>query len=95
MEKSSISVVQYVEINGMRYPRPIKKVPSLRRKQSDTGLTGSNDQKKTAAYRDTRYNTLLAAKGSFMEKSHLGITDASKSLCRRLLESEQDVPKDS
>ena len=25
----------------------------------------------------------------------MGITDASKSLCRRLLESEQDVPKDS
>ena len=30
-----------------------------------------------------------------MDKSDLGITDASKSLCRRLLESEQDVPKDS
>ena len=95
MEQSSIPVVQYVEINGMRLPRPIKKVPSLRRKQSDTGLTGSSDQKKSAQYRDTRYNTLLAAKGSFMEKSDIGITDVSKSLCRRLLESEQDVPKDS
>ena len=95
MEQSSIPVVQYVEINGMRYPRPIKKVPSLRRKQSDTGLTGSSDQKKSAQYRNTRYNTLLAAKGSFMGKSDIGITDASKSLCRRLLESEQDVPKDS
>ena len=95
MEQSSIPVVQYVEINGMRYPRPIKKVPSLRWKKSDTGLTGSSDQKKIAQYRDPHYNALLEAKGSFMENSHMGITDASKSLCRRLLESEQDVPKDS
>ncbi len=62
-------------------------------------MTGSSDQKKreckSAPYRDPRYTTLLAAKGSFTDKSDLGITDASKSLCRRLLESEQDVPKDS
>jgi len=96
----STQVVQYVEINGFRYPRPIRKAPtSLRRKQSDSSLTGSSDQNKreskSVAYRDTRYTTLLAAKGSFMDKSDLDITDASKSLCRRLLESEQDVPKDS
>ena len=96
----STEVVQYVEVNGKRYPRPVRKVPtSLRRKQSDSSLTGSSDQtkreSKSAAYRDTRYTTLLAAKGSFMDKSDLGITDASKSLCRRLLESVQDVPKDS
>ena len=30
-----------------------------------------------------------------MDKSDLGITDASKSLCRHLLDSDQDVPKDS
>jgi len=96
----STQVVEYVEINGFRYPRPIRKAPtSLRRKQSDSSLTGSSDQNKreskSVAYRDTRYTTLLAAKGSFMDKSDLDITDASKSLCRRLLESEQDVPKDS
>ena len=96
----STEVVQYVEVNGKRYPRPVRKVPtSLRRKQSDSSLTGSSDQtkreSKSAAYRDTRYTTLLAAKGSFTDKSDLGITDASKSLCRRLLESVQDVPKDS
>ena len=96
----STEVVQYVEVNGKRYPRPVRKVPtSLRRKQSDSSLTGSSDQtkreSKSVAYRDTRYTTLLAAKGSFMDKSDLGITDASKSLCRRLLESAQDVPKDS
>ena len=96
----STEVVQYVEIDGRRYPRPVRKVPtSLRRKQSDSSLTGSSDQtnreSKSVAYRDTRYTTLLAAKGSFTDKSDLGITDASKSLCRRLLESAQDVPKDS
>ena len=43
----STQVVQYVEINGFRYPRPIRKAPtSLRRKQSDSSLTGSSDQKK-------------------------------------------------
>ena len=30
-----------------------------------------------------------------MDKLDLGITDASKSLCRHLLDSDQDVPKDS
>ena len=99
MEQSN-QVVQYVEIDGRRYPRPRRKVPtSLCRKQSDSSLTGSSDQKKreckSAPYRDTRYATLLAAKRSFIDKSDLGITDATKSLCRRLLESEQDVPKDS
>ena len=93
-------VVQDVEINGFRYPRPIRKAPtSLRRKQSDSSLTGSSDQKKreskSYAYRDTRYTTLLESKGSFMNKSDLGITDASKNLCRRLLDSEHDVLKDS
>ena len=96
----STKVVQYVEINGFRYPRPIRKAPtSLRRKQSDSSLTGSSEQKKeeskSCAYRDTRYTTLLEGKGSFMDKSDLGITDTSKSLCRRLLDSDQDVPKDS
>ncbi len=99
MEQSN-QVVQYVEIDERRYPRPIRKVPtSIRRKPSDSSLSGSSDQKKreckSAPYRDTRYTTLLAAKGSFTDKSDLGITEASKSLCRRLLESEQDVPKDS
>lgn len=41
-----ILVVQYVEINGIKYPRPIRKVSILlRRKQSDTNLAGSSNQK--------------------------------------------------
>lgn len=101
MEESN-QIVQYVEIDGRRYPRPLKKVPSslsLRRKQSDSSLTGSSDQKKreskSAPYGDARYTTLLATKGSFIDKSVLGVTNESKILCRRLLESEQEVPKDS
>lgn len=96
----STQVVEYVEINGYRYPRPIKRLPtSLRRKQSDSSLNSFNDQKKreskSVAYRDTRYITLLAAKGSFIKESALDITDASKRLWQRLLKSKQDVPKDS
>jgi hypothetical protein len=95
----STQVVQYMEINGIRYPCPIKKVPSLRRKQSDTSLTGSSDQKgresKSAPYRDARYATLLAAKGSYMEQSDLGITDTSRTWSRTLLDSVQTVLEDS
>ena len=97
MEESN-QIVQYVEINGRRYPRPIRKIPtSLRRKQSDSSLTGSSDQKKreskSAQYRDTRYTTLLAAKGSYMKKSDLGITDTSRTCCTTLLNSVQTVPE--
>ena len=100
MEQPPPSTVQYVEIDGFRYPRPIQKAPaSLRRKQSDSSLDGSSDQKKrggkSAPYRDTRYTTLLAAKGSYMEKSRLGITDSSLSTCKALLSLEQTIPNDS
>lgn len=100
MEESN-QVVQYVEINGGRYPRPIRKVPtSLRRKQSDSSLTGSSDQKKreskSAQYRDTRYTTLLAAKGSYMcEFDDNDIPNNIKNICQTLLETVQKVPQDS
>jgi len=100
MEESN-QVVQYVEINGGRYPRPIRKVPtSLRRKQSDSSLTGSSDQKrrdsKSAQYRDTRYATLLAAKGSYMrEFDDDDIPKNIKKICQTLLETGQRVPQDS
>lgn len=98
--EESYPVVQYVEINGYRYPRPIKKVPfPLRQKQSDSSLTGSSDQKtrgsKSTPYRDSRYPTLLAAKGSYMDTSDLDLTDTSLAWCKKLLSSEQTVPKDS
>ena len=54
----STQVVQYVEINGFRYPRPIRKAPiSLRRKQSDSSLTGSSDQKKRGRARVVHIET--------------------------------------
>ncbi|KAK3996889.1 hypothetical protein QBC44DRAFT_123425 [Cladorrhinum sp. PSN332] len=77
---------------------------ALGRKRSEAGSMGHSsvtpsDQKpreeKSAPYRDPRYKTLLANMGSFMDKSDLGITDASKKLCHTLLESKQTVPQDS
>ncbi|KAL8652277.1 MAG: hypothetical protein Q9210_002775 [Variospora velana] len=100
MEESN-QVVQYVEINGARYPRPIRKLPtSLRRKQSDSSLNSSSHQKsresKSAQYRDARYTTLLAAKGSYMSgfRQH-DIPTSTKDLCRTLLATDQIVPQDS
>lgn len=100
MEQPSIPVVQYVEIDGMKYPRPNRKVPtSLRRRQSDSSLTGSSDQlpreAKSAQYRTVNYSIILATKGSFMDESDSGITTSSKSICQSLLQTEQTVPQDS
>jgi len=81
-----------------------KSTGSLRRKRSDSELAeqSSNtpsDQKsreeKSAPYRDARYETLLVTKGSFMGKSPLSISDASKTLCRNLLETQQSIPSDT
>ena len=78
--------------------------PSLRRKRSGSSLatptsTTPSDQKpreeKSAPYRDARYEVLLQTKGIFMDVSELGITDASKRLCRDLLGNEQPVPNES
>ncbi|KAJ9608544.1 hypothetical protein H2200_007532 [Cladophialophora chaetospira] len=100
MEQAPHPAVQYVEIDGFQYPRPTQKAPaSLRRKQSDSSLTGSSDQKKrenkSAPYRDARYTTLLAAKGSFMDKSNEGITTTSMENYKSLLSSNQTVSNDS
>ncbi|KAF5537316.1 hypothetical protein FPHYL_12762 [Fusarium phyllophilum] len=72
------------------------------RKRSEPDSTNSpirHDQRlreeKCAPYCNPRYKTLLETKGSFMHESELGITDESKSLCRTLLEKEQQTPKDS
>ena len=46
-------------------------------------------------YRDLRYAKLLAAKGSHMNKSGLGITNTSLSIYKTLLSSEQTIPTDS
>ena len=90
-----------MEINGFRYSRPIRKAStSLRRKQSDSSLTSSSDQNKreskSAAYRDTRYTTLLEGKGSYMrEFDDDNIPKDMEDLCQMLLKKEQTVPQDS
>ena len=98
--ENSTQAVKYVEVNGFRLPCPIRKAPtSVRRKQSDSSLNGSSDQKnresKSAPYRTARYTTLLEGKGSYMKESKLGVTGASLVRCKTLLDSEQTVPKDS
>ena len=76
--------------------------PPLRRKTSADSMTTPSDQQprevKSAKYKTTSYETVLATKGSFMNESEsptLDITNTSKSLCRTLLQSEQTVPQDS
>jgi hypothetical protein len=74
---------------------------SLRsRKRSEPGsnsLATPSDQRpreeKSAPYRDPRYTVLLETKGSYMDRSRLGIADESKALCRTLLETRQETPE--
>jgi len=98
--ENSTQAIKYVEVNGFRLPCPIRKAPSsLSRKQSDSSLNGSSDQKnresKSARYRNASYTLLLERKGSLMKESKLGVTGASLIRCKTLLDSEQTVPKDS
>ncbi|KAK5215340.1 hypothetical protein LTR96_011170 [Exophiala xenobiotica] len=81
-----------------------KSTASLRRKRSDSesgapSSTTPSDQKareeKSSPYKDARYEALLAAKGSFMDASDLGVDGKSRNLIRGLLEKAQPVPKDS
>lgn len=100
MENSTPGVVKYVEVNGFRLPCPIRKLPtSVRRKQSDSNLNDSSDQKsrenKSAKYRNAGYTILLERQGSYMNESEVGVTEASLSVCGTLLGSAQTVPKDS
>ena len=50
---------------------------------------------KSAPYKDGRYETHLATRGAFMEKPPVKIDDGCKGLCRRLLDSQQPIAKDS
>ncbi|MCJ1430047.1 hypothetical protein MMC29_007962 [Sticta canariensis] len=61
--------------------------------------TTPSDQKprevKSAPYQDPRYEALLATKGSFMDKSDLGIKKEAKKTYLELLDAEQTAPHDS
>ncbi|PQK08282.1 hypothetical protein BB8028_0001g03600 [Beauveria bassiana] len=77
-----------------------KSMPSLSRKRSNSASSSTpSDQRpreeKSAPYRDPRYETLLATKGSFLAKSNLDIASASKALCKAMLDTKQGAPADS
>ncbi|KAM3072129.1 hypothetical protein ACMFMG_008589 [Clarireedia jacksonii] len=75
---------------------------SLRRKWSQSSITESStpsDQKlrevKTSPYTHSSYPLHLEARGVRMTRSELGITDASKTLCRNLLETRCEKPSNT
>ncbi|KAK4243454.1 hypothetical protein C7999DRAFT_44745 [Corynascus novoguineensis] len=76
-----------------------KSLSNLRKRSISATSTTPSDQQlreqKSAPYRDPRYRILLETKGSFMDKSELGIIDESKALCQTLLETAQPEPQDS
>jgi len=76
-----------------------KSSASLRRKNSESSLQTPSDQlpreEKSTPYRTPKYETVLGTKGSFLDKSDLGITNASKSLSEKLLRLKQTFPEDS
>ncbi|KAK9235056.1 hypothetical protein V1525DRAFT_390809 [Lipomyces kononenkoae] len=91
---------EYFELDIQHLPARKRSLPSLVRTQSNSTTSKTpSDQKlreeKSAPYRDPRYETLLETKGSFMVKSNLDITSASKTLARTLFEATQSVPEDS
>ncbi|KAI0424537.1 hypothetical protein F5Y09DRAFT_137981 [Xylaria sp. FL1042] len=62
---------------------------------SETPSDQKPREEKCAQYRNTRYKTLLATKGSFLVESKLDIATESKSLCKKLLKEKQTVPENS
>jgi len=94
-----IPIVQYVERNGFRYPLPVRKIPSLRRKGSDSSLSESSNQtrreSKSTPYKDPRYRTMLETNGSFMRDFDHNVPQAITDICHQLLARDQIVPQDS
>lgn len=91
---------EYFELDMEHLLARKRSLSALVRKRSNSATsTTPSDQKpreeKSASYRDPRYETLLGTKGSFMVKSKLDITSASKGLARTLFEATQAVPDDS
>ncbi|KAI1108277.1 hypothetical protein F5Y14DRAFT_457181 [Nemania sp. NC0429] len=73
---------------------------ALGRKRSNSASSQTpSDQKpreeKSAPYRDPRYKTLLATKGSFMDEYDQGITEESYTTYSTMLNSKQTIPAES
>lgn len=78
--------------------RPLSALGGRKRSNPTSSVTPSDQkhrEEKSKQYRDPRYETLLATKGSFMISSKLDVTSESKTLCKNLLEREQIYPEDS
>ena len=79
--------------------RKKKSCSSSRRKKPQSASETPSDQlsreNKSSQYNNIEYEIHLEQKGSYMRKSALGITDASRDLCRTLLEKEQTVPQNT
>lgn len=81
-----------------------KSSASLRRKRSEPSLITQSSatpsdqrprEEKSAPYRHARYELQLRERGIFMDKHGKDITDKSKRLCQKLLETPQTHPQDS
>jgi len=96
-----------VNIDGDRMQRLLarkKSSASLRRKRAETSLTTqssttSSDQRpreeKSALYKDARYELQLRELGIFMSRHEEDVTEKSKNLCQKLLETPQTHPEGS
>lgn len=69
--------------------------PSLITQSSDTPSDQRPREEKSAPYRHARYKLQLRERGIFMDKHGKDITDKSKCLCQKLLETPQTLPQDS
>ncbi|KAF2728559.1 hypothetical protein EJ04DRAFT_569426 [Polyplosphaeria fusca] len=90
----------------IQHALPKKRSGSLRRKRSDASIntdmtvtaTPSDQQpreRKSAPYKQPRYETQLKECGSFMGKFVEGIIAESRELCQKLLYTEQPPPEDT
>ncbi|KAH9874607.1 hypothetical protein IAQ61_003797 [Plenodomus lingam] len=95
---------EYFESKTMSHLLKKKLVASLRRKRSESSVSGASsttpsDQKprefKSAPYQDPRYLTLLQTKRSYMTEDEEGPRTESRAFCRSLLTQDQDVPPTS
>ncbi|KAK5158146.1 hypothetical protein LTR04_005265 [Oleoguttula sp. CCFEE 6159] len=77
---------------------------SLRRKRSEPSLITQSSatpsdqrprEEKSAPYKHARYELQLRERGIFMCKHEEDVTDESKTLCQKLLETPQTLPKGS
>ncbi|KAL8894717.1 MAG: hypothetical protein Q9207_008433 [Kuettlingeria erythrocarpa] len=74
-------------------------VPPLKRSRSSSSFSEASDQisreRKSEPYRDSRYEILLGAKGSFLKDSKAGVLAADSEFCRTLLNFKVNPPSDT